>query len=387
MTDTNSPAFIRLFKQAHLKCFGFELASSLSETECKHFSNKIYEETGLVIGAKSLKNYAADIISSDGSKQNPSVATLDTMARYVLEAPYTDEVQRKDKEGHYPYWYRYKNSFAVRGKKDVQPKNRSRWGFILIVAMAVIIFLLCKLLSPKKEESFTDYFNSLNNDSLKNNGWFVQLKDTAWWNRRRENPRGLILFTLRGDNWPDSANAPAIKNLLLRKISSDCFTAEIHMAHFIPKANWQQAGILLMEDTALASKTVRLSIAYNDFFGGFSRSKEIIIQGITSGGKDFTRPEEIAHIPIFTPDSTQENLVEKNLAYSALRIEKNNNHFRFLYSSSPVENFAFKEAFSKDISIKPRYIGLFALQGFVDNNAHIPVHITFFKLSGMPCEK
>ncbi|HEV8084154.1 MAG TPA: hypothetical protein VGP55_13185, partial [Chitinophagaceae bacterium] len=87
-------------------------------------------------------------------------------------------------------------------------------------------------------------------DSLKKHGWFVQEKDELWWNRRHQMPSHLTLFTLRGDNWADSANnKPVIKNLLLRKITSDCFTAEIHLDKFVPMHRWQQAGILLLEDT------------------------------------------------------------------------------------------------------------------------------------------
>src|SRR5450432_3029520 len=123
MKDLSNEAFISLFKGAFQKCFGYPLANHVSETESKHFANKIFEETGLVIGAKSVKNYSLYLLnSSDAKQENPSVATLDTLARYILNAPYTDELQRKAKEGHFPYWFQYKSKITVPRKKNFKIK-------------------------------------------------------------------------------------------------------------------------------------------------------------------------------------------------------------------------------------------------------------------------
>ena len=74
------------------------------------------------------------------------------------------------------------------------------------------------------------------------------------------------------------------------------------------------------------------------------------------------------------------------MKYTALRIEMNNGHCRFLYSASPVENFALKEAFVKDLSIKPKYIALVALEGFVNDTVYLPVRFTFFKQIEFDCK-
>lgn len=122
MNDLNASAFVSLFKDAYAKCFGYPLNNPLSETESKLFANEIFEHTGLIIGWKSIKNYSSYIISTaQGKQENPSIATLDTFARYVLNAPYTDEVQRKNKENHYPYWYQYKDQFYRSLKKPRLP--------------------------------------------------------------------------------------------------------------------------------------------------------------------------------------------------------------------------------------------------------------------------
>jgi hypothetical protein len=106
MKEPDRTIFITLFKEAYIKCFGFQLTSTLTETDSKQFSNSIYMQTGLVIGAKSLKNYSLH-------DSNPSVATLDTLARYVLDAPYTDEINRKNNESHHPYWHQYRSRFSL----------------------------------------------------------------------------------------------------------------------------------------------------------------------------------------------------------------------------------------------------------------------------------
>ncbi len=400
MQNTTGEVFISLFKNAFKKCFGTDLYTTLTETECKHFSNEILDKTGLVIGAKSLKNYSFYVLGRDEAKtEKPSVATLDTLARYVLNAPYTDEIKRKEKEPHYPYWFQFRNSFATQPVPESntpetaipqkkEPAKRKK-KTVLFIAVIVILFLLSAtyLLSVKSNQTFADNFNTVNADSIKAKGWFVKSEDKLWWNKRDAMPSHLTLYTLPGDNWADSTHEPAIKNLLLRKVSSDCFTAEVHLDNFVPMHRWQQAGILLLEDTSFSGKSLRLSLAYNDFFGGYNKPKEIIIQAIASNGNDMNNPEEIIHLPVFSIETGQDSLVATNLQKSALRIEKNGNLFRFLFATGRTNNFAFKEALNKELSFHPKYIGIFALEGFVDETNYLPVHFKYFSLLNHPCER
>jgi hypothetical protein len=241
-------------------------------------------------------------------------------------------------------------------------------------------------LRKSKFEEFSEDFHELSDDSLASRGWFVQLKDPVYWNRRSEQPGRLSLFTLEGDNWPDSLHAPGIRNLLLHKISADCFTAEVHLENFVPAANWQQAGMLLLEDTAFTGKSVRLSIAYNDYAGGLPKQKQVLVQAVTSLGGRFLKPEETAHTPVFFPDSTKSFLIQ-NLYSTALRIEKNGKKLRLLYSGGQGGNPAFKEIVSQDFDFNPGYIGLFALKGFVTEPPTIPAHFIFFNFSGKACDQ
>src|ERR1700753_526516 len=114
MDNLDEQAFAVLFKDAFEKSFSTSLGSAMTETEAKIFCNKILDQTGLSIGWKSVKNYSIFISEGAASrKENPSTATLDTLARYVLGAPYTTEVQRKNDESHYPYWFMYRDKFVA----------------------------------------------------------------------------------------------------------------------------------------------------------------------------------------------------------------------------------------------------------------------------------
>jgi hypothetical protein len=388
MNDLDTSVFSALFKKAYEKCFGHPLAGLLTETESRLFSEKILDQTGLVIGAKSIKNYSSFVLGpANGRGENPSVATLDTFARFVLNAPYTDEVQRKNKESHYPYWFQYRQQFQQPVKKLAA---RKRLGVIVALVASIVAAVTATILfDPVKEhrQDLTDDFHELREDSLSARGWFVKAKDVEYWNRRNESPGHLTLFTLKGDNWPDSVNQPDIRNLLLRKNNANCFVSEIHLSEFVPLQNWQQAGILLLEDTSFAGKSLRLSLVYNDFYGGFPRSREIIIQAIISGGKAADKPEEIVHLLLFKIDSTNEELVRQNLLHSALRIEKNGRSFRLLFANGSMPNSAFREILRRDIDMKPAFIGLFALKGFVDTSRVVPARIDLFRYTAANCNR
>ena len=410
MNDLDFLAFANLFKEASLKCFGYPLKDPFTETESKLFHNQVFDQTGLTIGWKSLKNYSLFVVGGPSGKEvNPSVATLDTLARYVMNAPYTMEIERKEKEGHYPYWFRYKEKLlrsreagqaewalgedipdagnAETVNRSIRIKARIRIAVASGMAVVVLAILAVYISLRNGPVQFTEDFHALREDTLTGRGWFVKAKDSGYWERRGEVPGCMTLFTLKGDNWPDSVQTPVIRNLLLRKIPCDCFTIELHLKNFIPRQNWQQAGILLMEDTSFAGKSIRITIAYNDYNGGYPRLRSILIQAITSLGRNFGKPEEIAHIPLYNVDSLDNSpVIAKKLDNSALRIEKQGNKFRFLYANGIWENTSFKEMATHEFPMNPRYVGLFALKGFVENADDIPVRFKFFSLHCDRCE-
>ncbi len=132
-------------------------------------------------------------------------------------------------------------------------------------------------------------------------------------------------------------------------------------------------------------RCVRLSLAYNDFAGGFPRKRQILIQAITSMGKEFDKPEEVVHNTVFILDNEKENLVSGNLQHTALRIEKEGKTIRFLYAAGSMENTAFKELARREFPFDPKYVGLFAMKGFVADTAIVPVAFSSFRMAPIPC--
>jgi hypothetical protein len=401
MNEADFNVFDTLFREACHKCFGHPLAEPLTETESRLMYARILEDTGLVIGWKSIKNYSLFLSSPAVAKpENPSVATLDTLSRYVMGAPYMTELERKKEAGYYPYWYQYKARWILRcgtpaegerGRKKVQKWlwfwKAFWWRVILscVLAAIVIVVVLMVVTLRAPGVGFADNFREVSTDSLYRRGWWVEAPDTTYWSRRGERAACLTLYTLRGDNWPDSVNRPRIRNLLLHRIDCDCWTMEVHLKDFIPAQNWQQAGILLLEDTGLSGASMRISIAFNDYNGVYPRSGTVVLQGIASRGTREAKPEEFAHFVILQTDSVRSrpNLYQV-LAHSALRIEKQGHLFRILYADGIAETTSFKEVASYEFTFQPRYVGLFALRGYVDTSTAVPARFTYF---GLDCCK
>lgn len=393
---TNENVFIQLFKEVCQKCFGYSLSQPLSETDSKLLANTILEQTGLVIGVKSIKNYSLYVLNPEAArKENPSVATLDTLARYVLNAPYTDELQRKKNESHYPHWFKYKSAFANTAGEDNTPvlkktsfTNRKMIMIILgLILLLVVSFLLVTTVQRlKRPKYFADDFDSVNMDSLRHKDWMMKQTEGAFWEIRDKKAGHLSLYTLKGDNWPGDQSTAGIRNLLFREVNADCFTAEVRLTEFFPKQNWQQAGLLLSEDSTFTGKVLRLSIGYNDFFGGYEKPPEIIIQAVGSSENErASKPEEIAHIALFSLEPGRDSLISANLSKTALKIEKRKNHYRFLYTNGRMESFAFKEATHGDFDIQPKYIGIFAIQGFAEKENPMPAQFDSFRLIPLDC--
>lgn len=412
--DVDANAFARLFRDAYRKCFAAELTAPLTETESHRLSVDIAESTGLEIGWKSLKNYSHYLLGSASRVENPSVPTLDTLARYVAGAPPTTEERRRTGERHYPYWFRYRDGLRQaeseqtrEGQKpdempashDVASDDRptaappvrrsavfATAGVVALVTVLALLFVVARR-RDAHAGLFTEDFDDVSGAALAARGWSVHAVDSAHWRLRGAKSGHLTLFTLEGDNWPQSGRAPGISDLLVRPVSSECFVVDVRFTAFFPRQNWQQAGILLLEDTAFAGRSARMSIGYNDFSGGFPQTKEVIVQAITSLGRASDKPEEVVHRQLFVVDSATESLVRRNLESSALRIEKRGSHLRLLYSAGPMKNAAFKEVGSAEFDFRPAYVAVFAMKGFVGRSEDAPVHVDAFSQSELSCAR
>jgi hypothetical protein len=390
MRELNVPVFKKLFREVCNKCFGYTVTSPLSDPDSRLLSNKIFLQTGLILGARSIRNYSRYVFSKvdqGNLKENPSVATLDTFARYVLDAPHTTEIQRKENESHYPFWFQYRTDFI---SKSPGSRKRFKWRIVIVAfipLLAIAALYTIYINTPEnKIEFFYDGFDNVSEDSLVGRGWMLKPADPYWWKKRVDKAGHLTLYTLRGDNWTLGDQLADMKNILMREIPSDCFTAEIHLSGFVPLNNWQQAGILLSEDSTFTGKMIRLSISYNDYFGGYQKPAEIMIQVFSSTESgSASKPQEIIQLPLFTLQTTEDSLITANLSKSILKIEKKGDHFRFLYSASSIESFALKEASGGEFSIQPKYISIFAIQGWSETENIIPACFDSFSIMKIRC--
>ena len=255
--------------------------------------------------------------------------------------------------------------------------------------MAALVLVLALLVARRRHDVtagvFTENFDDVSGAALATHGWSVHSLDSAHWVRRGEMPGHLTLFTLEGDNWPQAGRSPAIENLLVRRLPSECFVVDVRFSSFVPMRNWEQAGLLLLEDTTFTGRSARLSIAYNDFSGGFPQTREVIVQAITSLGRESDKPEEVVHHRLFVEDSATESLVRQNLQSSAVRIEKRGAHLRLLYSAGPMKNSPFKEVGNTDFDFRPAYVAVFAMKGFVSRPGDLAVHVDAFTQSELSC--
>jgi len=419
-------AFARLFEEVCEKCFARAQRVPLTETECHHLSVEIAESTGREIGWKSLKNYSQFVFDpSLARRENPSAATLETLARYAAGVSGEDDSVRAKGERHYPYWFRFQEALrrtegeapsptltdpalptegappASRGEPPVSLPNatsssrqhpaRARLpagGVALLVLIGLALVATAIMRGRRSSEggrTFVDEFQDVGDDALAARGWWVQAVDSAHWSRRAAEAGTLTLFTLAGDNWPQPGTPPRIANLVLRRSPPGCFIAEVRFTSFVPTQNWQQAGLLILEDTAFVGRSVRLSIGYNDFSAGFPGAREIIAQGVASLGQSFNKPEELVHQRLFTIEPGQERAVADNLASAAVRIERRRHGVRLLYSAGPLGNAAFKEIAAREFDFEPAFIGIFALKGFVDGVEDLPVRVNDYRETAERC--
>lgn len=446
MTPSDEAAFKQMFRDACGRCFGTDHPSPLTAAESRVLCAHILEETGMTLGWKTVQTYSLHLHLDTPDAVHPTGASLETLARYVLGAPRVEalvmraalprpDVTPEVPEGRFPYWFQYRDGYRRRlpvrlrrngvpglirepGLPDAHPIPRGlakrfwfytfrgagqvlSWSrrlvpeyirhswlawlaFVLFVGLTVIWSV--REYYARRTTTFTDSFAQVDGDSLQTRGWTRLFPDGASWDARGATPGALTLFTLKGDNWPDSADAPYIGNLLMRPINGECFTAEVQFSEFTPTANWQQAGLLLLEDSTLSSRSIRISIAYNDYFEDYVQPRQIIVEGISSAGTPTGKPEEILHKTLYLLGWGKDSLIRESMRHTALRIEKRGTTYRFLYAGGQTDNFVFQEVGTHSLYITPRYIALFALRGNRGHAADMPVDVRLFRLQIGPCE-
>jgi hypothetical protein len=373
-------AFKSLFTEVYQKCFGEDLTAQLTESAARQLASSIFDKTGLVLGWKSLKNFSVFILNHSEKEEKPSEASLDTLARYIAGATRTDEVNRKGEKNPFRYWHAYQQNYI----RSQFRKKRNQYTLITLVILMVCIGLF--FVFQKEEESEQTYFepfDQISAEELNRQGWQIQNLSEHYWSKRDNIPGNLTLFTLSGDNF---VSGKPLKNLLLRQIGSTCFSTDIQLEEFLPTRNWQQAGFIFLEDSTNLQKCLRVTISYNDFFGGYDKEPEIFIQILSQTGAPGSKPVELVHHVIFTNVKENLKLIEQNTQEISLRVEMKDGWFRVHYGAGAQAVFALQEVLNKQVDFKPKFVGLFATCGENTEDYIMPVRFNSFSINHLECK-
>ena len=378
--------FETLFRET---CFHFlqqDFAGQLSEIEAKRLSNDIRDKTGLILGWKSLKNYSVSVNNS-GKTENPSLASLDTLARYVLQAPSTDEIARKESGSPYEYWYKYLDRQSDLKPNEENPRKERKKSnrtnlFLILLALAGIASWWYYLPIKRPLRSYATDFNNLKVNQLVAEQWEVLNLDSTFFNQSSMAGENLILYTLKGDNY----EAPDIRNVMSHPVKQSCFSTEIFLRDFVPVENWQQAGLILYQNQNDLRTSIRISMVYNNFFGGYQQEDQILIQILSLHAPNQTKPVLLKQHPLFNNVTNDVDLVRQNLRHSAIRIVYNDGLLKVYFANGMSNIFAYQEIFVGQVAFTPDYIGLFASSGNCVEEHIIPVRIAEFKLTEGICK-
>lgn len=383
MNPLDESAFEKLFNDAYHKFFGRVMTTPLSEIESTLFAGDILEETGLLIDSIHLRNYSSFILATPESRQEkPPVSSLDTLARYVVGAPHTDHIQRREKESHYPYWFKYRDNFF----RSTDTPHKKKWLFpfaMIFMGLAIVATLVVVSLGIGETPLvFNDNFNAVSDDSLYQKGWFVEQKDTVSWNKRTERPGHLTLYTLPGE-WPYYSKSPWVKNRVLKKIKADCFAVEADLSDFIPDNNWKQAGIMLLEEASFAGKVASFSLSHDNIRKDGKTSPQIIV--LAALYEPGAKKPEFEYKTLFTLDVQGQSNASADLKRSKFQLWKEGNKIKVLFSAGE-EGDKKQEGFTKVFSIQPRYIGLYATSAFNDTTQSIPAAFDNIMFTPIKCQ-
>lgn len=133
------------------------------------------------------------------------------------------------------------------GTPHKRPGRNILW--IAMTAMAIIFLAIAikgRLSNTIQEEAWVETFDRTGLDHLLQKGWEILFYDSVLW-KKQLRPGFLTIYATPGTLWvtePDSP--PSIDNLLLRRVYSDCFSAEVKLVDFHPKAPYEQAGIIML---------------------------------------------------------------------------------------------------------------------------------------------
>ncbi|MCB0836711.1 MAG: hypothetical protein KDD99_08640 [Bacteroidetes bacterium] len=343
----------------------------LKSGEAETLSVYISEETGQRISGKSIREFVKNVLSQGERGSKPSLASLDILARYILEIDKdsVDDVSLVN----YQSWFDYKKRIVVPSQNtsnlDVHKSRKKRrvyFYFLLAIPLILIFAFWGNDLTINSKEIFEENFNDLSDAELAKRGWFLQDPDPYYWNQRNLNnqsndtSRYLTLFTLRGDNWVANEK-PYIKNRLIRPINVEHkYEIEFDIKDFFPNQNFQQCGFMLMDDTLFDKDLLRVCITTSRY--PRSRGEYFSLQALVFDNGTTSRPTEYSK-PFFSltyPNEAYDQMI-CHYSYMSIKLVCENKKIRILasYGENKAKSYSDRtKEFSIDFT--PKYISLYA---------------------------
>lgn len=226
-------------------------------------------------------------------------------------------------------------------------------------------------LEKTRTQPFSDNMDEVSDEALYAKGWLIADKDESEWQRFAKSGH-LALSTLRGDNWVNNYQPEAkIINMVYRKLDCDCCTVTARLTDFDPMKNWQQAGLMFLEEPDFSGRSMRMTFAVHQEENGRPRKKLQIL------------PMQESRIPYNKTVMTLNE--EMDLSQISLQIRKDGDQFEFLYYLEGSFS-SYYTVVRIDFRMTPGYVALVAFQGFVEEDGRpvsadtIPAYFDYFRV-------
>lgn len=254
---------------------------------------------------------------------------------------------------------------------EVQPAHKSRKKWWMLIGGFCLLLALARnwCLSIPEMRDFEEHFDDTSLEGLKKNDWEFSDFDSSLW--FPQNRRGLLtLRTSRGDYWFTPPDTPVIHNLLVKKLPDcSCFKLTFKISEFHPNENFQQIGVIFLNETRDRDHNIRVTTAV----GGASQKLQVI-----------KRDHALAYEQSFILRNIDTDPVLDSLW---IVVEKRDKEFEFFYNLrneyGPFASFA-----KMSFDFEPAYIGLGAFNGIrqhdfgpLNTASSIPAYVDYVKFA------
>lgn len=256
---------------------------------------------------------------------------------------------------------------------DIRRPLSRKWVWLAVLFVVALSALILAGRKNRLPKYWKEDFGSTHPDSLKRNGWAIEDFDAAAFSKQLQ-PKHLTLYTLRGDYWYTPPDTPVISNLLFKKLSGESGKITFKLVNFNPTQNFQQAGLILLNENRDRSHNIRATFAACETCIPALQSIQMVkMENGTAYEKRY---------PLIS--WSDEPPAEAPLQELWIQVQYEKGKFRIFYHTG--EEFAsFGEVGNFDFNFQPRYVGIAAFRGIrnsfrvLNDSAEIPAFFEYVK--------